>query len=574
MQRAMGALAIAFLGLLVLLSGVGATGAVASANGSVPPPPTVTSVSPNGGPAAGGTPVTITGTGFVPGAVVDFGTTVAAAVYVNQTTVTTAAPAGTGTVDVTVTTASGTSTTTTADQFTYAPFPVPEGGNASLPFYDPGSSRVGWNPCSSSSPCNNLNANGWVDNGNWYYSVNFVAPEAGTYAFQKFLAGSAAIAYIDGQAVAISSYDTPAQPNYFTVQLNAGTHLLAFQVVNNSTNDFQVPCATTCGQSWGTGLDFLLIDPAGNVVAEDVGYCNTHMCPDLDESNQYELWFPPIPPPGAITSGTLSAGFGGVGSPSTANGGTSPGSAASVGGTGSETTGEAASTPAPAASEQPPMQASGPAPSGANSSGPSAAGLPGSQSACPQGFTDLAGYSWASNDIQLLAGQGIVEGIGGCQFDPGGSVTKAQFAALMTRIFNLHQPTNPQPFTDVPQSSWEYQSVQAAAPYMPSLQLVGGGSAFFPDQALDRQDVATAVVNILASNGKLTQLSPTQASTVLAGVFDASDVAPGLRAQVATAISNRILIGFPDGDFEPHGLLTRAQIAVILVRLEDDFLAG
>ena len=82
--------------------------------------PTVTSLSPTSGPAAGGTLVTITGTGFTGAPVVDFGTTAATGVtVVNSSKITAVSPAGTGVVDVTVTTSGGTSATSTADQFTY-----------------------------------------------------------------------------------------------------------------------------------------------------------------------------------------------------------------------------------------------------------------------------------------------------------------------------------------------------------------------------------------------------------------------------------------------------------------------
>ena len=83
--------------------------------------PMLTSVGPTSGPAAGGTTVTITGTGFA-GTAVDFGTTLATNLtVVTGTTITVVSPAGTGIVDVTVTTPGGTSPAVLADQFTYVP---------------------------------------------------------------------------------------------------------------------------------------------------------------------------------------------------------------------------------------------------------------------------------------------------------------------------------------------------------------------------------------------------------------------------------------------------------------------
>ena len=90
--------------------------------------PVVTGVNPTAGPPAGGTMVTITGTGLSGATVVDFGTVAATNVTViNGTTITADSPAGTGVVDVTVTTPGGTSATSAADQFTYTLAPVVTG---------------------------------------------------------------------------------------------------------------------------------------------------------------------------------------------------------------------------------------------------------------------------------------------------------------------------------------------------------------------------------------------------------------------------------------------------------------
>jgi hypothetical protein len=77
------------------------------------PAPTVTAITPNSGSVSGGTTVTITGTGFSPGATVKLGGTTATGVTVNSSTsitATTAAHAA-GTVDVVVTNSNGQSGT-------------------------------------------------------------------------------------------------------------------------------------------------------------------------------------------------------------------------------------------------------------------------------------------------------------------------------------------------------------------------------------------------------------------------------------------------------------------------------
>ncbi len=92
----------------------------ASGQGGSNPAPTVTTISPTSGPASGGTPVTITGTGFLAGATVSLGGTAATGVTVvssTSITATTAAHAA-GTVNVVVTNTDS-QTGTLASGYTY-----------------------------------------------------------------------------------------------------------------------------------------------------------------------------------------------------------------------------------------------------------------------------------------------------------------------------------------------------------------------------------------------------------------------------------------------------------------------
>ncbi|MEV6566053.1 beta strand repeat-containing protein [Streptomyces kronopolitis] len=84
--------------------------------------PVLSSVSPNTGPAAGGTVVTLSGTGLAGATAVRFGSVSATFTVVSSTQITSIAPAGTGTAQVTVTTPGGTSN---GVGFTYTSVAVP-----------------------------------------------------------------------------------------------------------------------------------------------------------------------------------------------------------------------------------------------------------------------------------------------------------------------------------------------------------------------------------------------------------------------------------------------------------------
>jgi hypothetical protein len=84
------------------------------------PTPVITSISPVRGSAAGGDPVTITGTGFTSDSKVSFGPASADEMTVHtDTRITATSPPGTGSVNITVTTPEGTSAVGQADRFAY-----------------------------------------------------------------------------------------------------------------------------------------------------------------------------------------------------------------------------------------------------------------------------------------------------------------------------------------------------------------------------------------------------------------------------------------------------------------------
>ena len=77
-------------------------------------------LSPNKGPATGGTFVTITGTNLTGAVAVHFGAALAKIdKIVSATRIVVTSPKGSGTVAVTVTTAGGTSAKSAVDRFTY-----------------------------------------------------------------------------------------------------------------------------------------------------------------------------------------------------------------------------------------------------------------------------------------------------------------------------------------------------------------------------------------------------------------------------------------------------------------------
>jgi hypothetical protein len=89
-------------------------------------PPSVSGINPTSGPAAGGTSVTVTGTGFTGVSGVNFGSSSVNFNFVSDTQIVATSPPGENgaTVDVTVTTPAGTSASGTPDKFAYLASPT------------------------------------------------------------------------------------------------------------------------------------------------------------------------------------------------------------------------------------------------------------------------------------------------------------------------------------------------------------------------------------------------------------------------------------------------------------------
>ncbi len=150
---------------------------------------TVTNVSPNSGPATGGTAVTITGTGFIGATAVYFGGTGANFTpSTDDVTIAAISPSGNGVVDVTVVALGETSAVSSADQFTYA-YP---GGASTGPVTTATNVQIGafagWAPAPVTVTLTANDTNGVI--AATYYTVDASGPQLYTGPFSISAPGS------------------------------------------------------------------------------------------------------------------------------------------------------------------------------------------------------------------------------------------------------------------------------------------------------------------------------------------------------------------------------------------------
>lgn len=171
-------------------------------------------------------------------------------------------------------------------------------------------------------------------------------------------------------------------------------------------------------------------------------------------------------------------------------------------------------------------------------------------------FADTEGH-WAEASISRMAEMSYVKG-DSRGFRPNDSITRAEFVVLLSRVLGLDTETKVSSFKDVTIGSWYGKSITAAV----ENGLVNGYSdgSFKPSGRITRTEIAAILGRVVD-----TELSESQINDALSEFKDT--VPEWAKAPAAAAVRAGIIDGFPDGSFGGAQSATRAQTAVMLMRL-------
>lgn len=166
-------------------------------------------------------------------------------------------------------------------------------------------------------------------------------------------------------------------------------------------------------------------------------------------------------------------------------------------------------------------------------------------------LSDIEGH-WAQSTIQDMVNEGIIGGYPDGTFKPNNNITRAEFASLIVRAFNLKSDSG-KVFNDTA-NHWAKGAISTANYY----GLVSGysDSVFGPDDPVTREQIAVMIVNAT----KVDSTEEVKAFT------DSAKIAAWAKESVAKATAAGLIAGYPDGIFRPKANATRAEAAVILDR--------
>lgn len=177
-------------------------------------------------------------------------------------------------------------------------------------------------------------------------------------------------------------------------------------------------------------------------------------------------------------------------------------------------------------------------------------------------FKDLASYSWAEEAINSMAAKGIIGGKATDKFSPADNITRAEFAALISRMLKYNEDTQGNlTFSDVKTDNWFYKSVLTVC----MNGLINGKSAtsFDPNGNITREEMSKIIGLILAQSSY-----KKQDKKLLTKFSDGSTIASWAEEGAAISVYNGVIQGVNDR-FNPKANATRAEAAVILYRLYD-----
>lgn len=173
---------------------------------------------------------------------------------------------------------------------------------------------------------------------------------------------------------------------------------------------------------------------------------------------------------------------------------------------------------------------------------------------CGNLFSDVELSDWFYAAMDHCAARGYIQGAGNYTMNPNGTVTRGMLATLLYRCANAEQAQREQPFIDVLPEAYYADAV--AWGYEAGIFSGVGEGRFAPDRPVTRQELAKTLAAYL-------NLEPHG----LPGYTDQDRIASWAQDAVS-AVSAAGLMEGSGGEFDPTGTATRAQLAVILLRID------
>ncbi|MBW4594192.1 MAG: S-layer homology domain-containing protein [Brasilonema angustatum HA4187-MV1] len=169
-------------------------------------------------------------------------------------------------------------------------------------------------------------------------------------------------------------------------------------------------------------------------------------------------------------------------------------------------------------------------------------------------FSDMTGH-WAIAFVEVLHKNNLMNGFPDGTFRPKAPITRAEYADVIARSFQLPPGKKIRKFTDVKRGFWASSAIERAA----SMEFISAfpDGTFRPMQNLTRIQTIVSLVNGLKLSG---------GNPNILGLFgDSAQIPSAATNAVAVATENLLIVNYPDIKLlEPLRDITRAEVAACI----------
>ncbi|GAA6615976.1 DUF1565 domain-containing protein [Scytonema sp. NUACC26] len=170
-------------------------------------------------------------------------------------------------------------------------------------------------------------------------------------------------------------------------------------------------------------------------------------------------------------------------------------------------------------------------------------------------FRDVPAGYWAKTYIEALAAKNIIAGFPDGSFKPNEPVTRAQFAAIISKAFAPNPKRETSSFNDVSRNFWAYKVIQSA--YQGGFVSGYPDKTFKPEQQIPRVQALVSLANGLGLS--------TDSQTVLSVYSDASQIPNYAAGPIAAATTKQLVVNYPSvKELNPNRQATRAEVAAFV----------
>ncbi|MDQ0899948.1 S-layer homology domain-containing protein [Paenibacillus sp. V4I7] len=183
-------------------------------------------------------------------------------------------------------------------------------------------------------------------------------------------------------------------------------------------------------------------------------------------------------------------------------------------------------------------------------------------------FSDIAGH-WSQSNVMTAIQKGYVDGYPDGTFRPDGTITRAEYAALLSRVTNLETTTTPNAFSDL-KGHWSQTEVNklVALGFIDPTDYPNG---FEADKKLTRYEMMKWISTGLAKSDPSFQQALLDTKNTLLPTPETykGGISTDQISYIALVKGTGIIEGFEDGSFRPDNSTTRAEVTTILLRYTD-----